>query len=284
VRRGNLLILVLALVMGGLAAMMARSWVNNQAGAVPAPVSNTIVVAKVKMGFGTQLTRDNVTEIPWAAATVPEGAFRTKEELFKKDGEDVRRVALTPIDRNEPVLAGKITGPDQRGTLSALVAPGYKAVTVRVDDVRGVAGFVLPGDRVDVVLIRTHNLGSGKKDHSSDVLLQNVKVLAVDQLANERQEKATVAKAVTLEVTTEDAQKILLASDVGRLSLILRHAGQAEPEVATRVTESDLTVAAQPVRVPAPKSLAATPQMATVDIVRGTKRESYSVKKWGELQ
>jgi pilus assembly protein CpaB len=287
-RKANLLILVLALVMGGLAAMMARSWVNNQAGAVPAPVSNTIVVAKVKMGFGTELTRDNVTEIHWAAATVPEGAFRTKEELFKKDGkkdgDDVRRVALTPIDRNEPVLAGKVTGPDQRGTLSALVAPGYKAVTVRVDDVRGVAGFVLPGDRVDVVLIRTHNLEGGKKDHSSDVLLQNAKVLAVDQLANERQEKATVAKAVTLEVTTEDAQKILLASDVGRLSLILRHAGQAEAETATRITESDLTVTRQPARVPAPPSLARTPQMATVDIVRGTKRESYSVKKWGDLQ
>jgi pilus assembly protein CpaB len=145
---------------------------------------------------------------------------------------------------------------------------------VRVDDVRGVAGFVLPGDRVDVVLIRSQGAGQ-----FSDILVQHVKVLAVDQITNERQDKPTVARAVTLEVTTEQAQKILLASDVGRLSLILRQAGQANAEYAKRITEADLSLTAPP---PSPRPAGAVPsvpQTATVDIVRGTTRAQYNVQR-----
>jgi pilus assembly protein CpaB len=273
-RKGNFLILVLAIFMGGMAALLAHNWM--QARALPAP-AKAIVVAKGKLGFGTELTPDNTVEIAWAAASLPEGAFLSKNVLFK----DGRRVSLAPIDRNEPILASKITGPGQRGTLSALVTPGYKAVTVRVDDVRGVAGFVLPGDRVDVVLIRAEQT-KGANFHSSDVLLQDIKVLAVDQIANERQEKAFVARAVTLEVSTEDAQKIILATSVGHLSLILRHVGETRPENVSRVTESDLAPSLKPQRVEAPPSQpAAAPAMATVDIVRGTKRQSYSVQRSG---
>jgi pilus assembly protein CpaB len=271
-RKGNLLILILALMMGGGAALLARSWV--QARPVPGP-TNTIVVAKTKLGFGTELTPDNVAEISWGAPRLPEGAFVSTEALLK----DGRRVSLGPIDPDEPILTGKITGPGQRGTLSALVAPGYKAVTVRVDDVRGVAGFVLPGDRVDVVLIRAEQ-GGGSKSRSSDVLLQDVKVLAVDQLVNDRQEQAKLVKAVTLEVTTEDAQKILLGTNVGHLSLILRHVGETKPEAVSSVTESDLIPSQKPQQVPAPLSQAApVPAMGTVYIVRGMKRESYTVTR-----
>src|SRR2546422_198155 len=104
-----------------------------------------------------------------------------------------------------------------------------RAVSVRVVDVRGVAGFVLPGDRVDIVLLRSVPGPSGSKENISDVLLQHVKVLAVDQLANEQQEKPTIARAVTLELDTDQAQKILLATDVGKLALILRQAGESNP-------------------------------------------------------
>src|SRR5436309_2951169 len=123
-------------------------------------------------------------------------AVITSNELFK----DGRRVVLAPMQRNELVLKTKVTGPGQRASLSALLDQGKRAVTVRVDDVRGVAGFVLPGDRVDVVLIRNVAGPSGSAENISDVLLQHVKVLAVDQLVNERQETPTIAKAVTLEV------------------------------------------------------------------------------------
>src|SRR5215831_739502 len=201
-RKGNLFLLLLAIAMGGVAAYLAREWIA--AHAVPTAHNGTVVVAAVPLGFGTALNRENVTEISWASGKMPEGAFATRDELFK----DGRRVALAPLQRNELILKTKVTGPGQRASLSALLDEGKRAVTVRVDDVRGVAGFVLPGDRVDVVLIRSVPSPSGSKENISDVLLQHVKVLAVDQLANEQQEKPTVARAVTLEVDTDQAQKI----------------------------------------------------------------------------
>jgi pilus assembly protein CpaB len=277
-RRGNGLMLVLALIMGLGAAYLARDWIQRQAIAVPsAPITSTIVVAAAPLGFGVALAPENIVEIPWASSKVPDGAFTTKDELLK----DGRRVVLTPMQRNETILRTKITGPGQRASLSSLLEEGRKAVTVRVDDVRGVAGFVLPGDRVDVVLIRQDN-----RDNTSDILVQHVKVLAVDQLINERQEQPTVAKAVTLEVTTEEAQKILLASNVGKLSLILRQAGQSQPEYAKRITDIDLGFAppATPATVgsaPSEPPVRIQPTTSQVDIVRGTTRAQYSVQSSG---
>src|SRR5437773_494717 len=269
-RKGNLILLVVAIAMGGLAAYLAREWIT--AHAVPAPVhSGSVVVAAVPLTFGTALNRENVTEIPWASGNRPEGAFATRDELFK----DGRRVALAPLQRNELILKTKVTGPGQRASLSALLDEGKRAVTVRVDEVRGVAGFVLPGDRVDVVLIRSVPGPSGSKENLSDVLLQHVKVLAVDQLANEQQEKPTVVRAVTLEVDTDQAQKILLATDVGKLALILRQAGETTAAAAKRVTERDLA-RAEPVVAPAPVAAPAPPPRSnstTVTIIRNMKRE-----------
>ena len=275
-RRGNGLMLVLALIMGLGAAYLARDWIQRQAIAVPSsPITSTIVVAAAPLGFGIALAPENIVEIPWASTKVPDGAFTTKDELLK----DGRRGVLTPMQRNETILRTKITGPGQRASLSSLLEDGRKAVTVRVDDVRGVAGFVLPGDRVDVVLIRQDN-----RDNTSDILVQHVKVLAVDQLVNERQEQPTVAKAVTLEVTTEEAQKILLASNVGKLSLILRQAGQSQPEFAKRITDIDLGFAppAPPATVgsaPSEPPVRIQPTTSQVDIVRGTTRAQYNVQR-----
>src|SRR5262249_45388045 len=159
------------------------------------------------------------------------GAFATKHDLLK----DGRRVALGPIGLNEPILSTKVTAPGQRGSLSAMLEEGKRAVTVRVDDVRGVAGFILPGDRVGVVLIR--NADGNNVQRYSDLILQNIRVLAVDQLTNERPDQASmVAKAVTLEVTGEQAQKIVLATEIGRLSLVLQHAGGSSTEANRRIS------------------------------------------------
>ena len=125
--------------------------------------------------------------------------------------EQGRRTALALIARNEPILRSKITAPNQPATLSSMLTPGKRAVTVRVDDVRGVAGFIQPGDLVDVVLIRTEAESRNNQSYS-DIILQAAKVLAIDQITGERTDKPTVAKAVTLEVGPEDAQKILLAT------------------------------------------------------------------------
>jgi pilus assembly protein CpaB len=268
-RKGNLFILLLAIAMGGVAAYMASNWITAQTRVAPAEPPGTIVVAAAPLAFGTVLSRENVTELPWPSGAVPEGAYATRDQLFK----DGRRVALTPMQRHELILKTRITGPGQRATLSALLDEGKRAVTVRVDDVRGVAGFVLPGDRVDVVLIRSAAGATGGAEQFSDVLLQHVKVLAVDQLANERQENPTIAKAVTLEVDTDQAQKILLATSVGKLSLILRQAGESNPVPAQRVTERDLS-RPEPVAAPA---VAPRNNSITVSIIRNMKREEYSV-------
>ena len=106
-RKGNLFILLLAIAMGGIAAFLARNWIAAQANVTP--VVGTIVVAALPVAFGTELNGDNVTEIPWASGQMPEGAFATRQQLFK----DGRRVALAPIQKNELILRTKVTGPGQ---------------------------------------------------------------------------------------------------------------------------------------------------------------------------
>jgi pilus assembly protein CpaB len=229
-------------------------------------VTKTLVVAKKALDFGAQLTADDLVEIPWGAANTPPGTFAKKEDLLK----DGRRAVLRPFVQNEPIFESKITGPGQRASLSALIENGMRAVTVRVDDVRGVAGFILPGERIDIVLVQ------GARDESaSDVILQNVRVLAVDQLANEKQEAPKLARNVTVEVNTEQAQKLILASEVGRLSMILRQAGNSVAEHNRRVTAADLNA----VEVPKTDDGATVSHMANIGVVRDAKRNVYSVNK-----
>jgi pilus assembly protein CpaB len=216
--------------------VLTRNWLINHGRSNAAQGgAGTIVVAAAPLTFGTQITAENVKEISWSAAALPEGAFATKQEIINGG----RRMALVAIALNEPVLRGRITAPGQRAALSSMLDPGKRAVTVRVDDVRGVAGFIQPGDRVDVVLIRTE-AESKIKEGYSDVILQYAKVLAIDQITGERTEQPTIAKAVTLEVSAEEAQKILLATNVGRLTLILRQPAEAKVDPVHRVTENDL--------------------------------------------
>ena len=218
--------------------------------------------------------------MPWAAKSVPEGSFASKQALFK----DGRRITLATIQQNEPILSSKITGPGQRASLSTLLDSDKRAITIRVDDVRGVAGFVLPNDRVDVVLIRAASDSSGHRQ--SDLLLQDIKVIAVDQLSSEQKDRPVVAKAVTLEVTPFQAQKISLATSVGSLSLILRKAGDSNVVADRRVTESDLSEAeARPApqapQAPAKAQPAPVPVYsgATVTIIRNLKGQEYKVEQ-----
>jgi pilus assembly protein CpaB len=177
------------------------------------------------------------------------------------------------------VLASKVAESGHGGLLSALLDKNMRAVTVRVDDVSGVAGFILPGSRVDVAMIRTEASGSGPST-SSNIILQNVKVLATDQVTGVTVEKAALlARAVTLEVSSEDAQKVLIAERVGKLSLILRQSGGANAE-GRRITERDLSnFPLEPAKAEAKEVVAPVKsQNTTVTIVRGAKPEDYSVK------
>jgi pilus assembly protein CpaB len=286
-RRSNLVILLVALIMGGAAAFMARAWIERHTTPQTAVATATIVVAAAQLPFGTALTEDNTAEIPWASAQIPEGAFAKKIDLLK----DGRRVVLGQVDRSEIVLRSKITAPGQRASLSTLLEEGQRAVTVRVDDVRGVAGFILPGDRVDVVLMRESHPGQGREtENSADVLLEFVKVLAIDQILNERPDQPTVTtapKAVTLQVNPEQAQKVLLASNIGKLSLVLRQPGESRASQARRITDEDLgpafaRAAATKEAVVAPVALPVPPpkevdEPAKVTIFHGMDSKTYEV-------
>ena len=257
---------VFAAIFGLIAVLLAQAWLNSQAEkrarsleAQKAPLaSRTIVVAAKPLRFGTELSSMSLREMPWPDGALPVGAFGRIADLVAGG----RRVVLTAIEANEPILASKITGSGQRATLSAVLQDGMKAVTVRVNDVEGVAGFVLPGDRVDVVLTRQQD----KNTAAADVVLQNVRVLAVDQIADERTDKPSVAKAVTLEVEVVAAQKLALAATVGTLSLALRKAGEAAAPVTRRITLSDL-----------PRAVMSDDRFSTVSVMRAGHKVEYSV-------
>ena len=233
-RSTNLVILIVAVILGGLAAFLARSWLQNHSAYANSQKTVPILVANGSVAFGAPIGAKDVRQIDWPAQSSPEGAFASFAELTK----DGRRIALSPLVRDEPIIASKVSAPDQRASLSTLIEKGKRAVTVAVDDVRGVAGFIFPGDFVDVAVTRTDN--STGPQSFSEVILQHVKVLAIDQMAGQRQEHPTVAKAVTVEVDPDQALRILLAANVGKLSLILRQPAEVALAPDARITDRDL--------------------------------------------
>src|SRR3546814_590651 len=258
-----------------------------QQAAVP---DNTVmvVVAKDRMTFGNPLRKEQLRLVKWPGDAVPEGAFTSIEAVV---GTEEERVVLRSIEVNEPVLENKLSGFGGKASLAAILSPEMRAVTIRVNDVAGVAGFVLPGDRVDVLLTRDRTGGAGGNVASNlitDVLLQNVKVLGIDQDASQEKDKPSVAKAVTLEVSPQQAQKLALASQLGTLALMLRNLGDAEPETVKTITTRDLSVgeannppAVAEVPKKAPVKIIAKAKedpLSAVRIVRGTAATSYEVQ------
>ncbi len=272
-RTSTIVMVAFAVLFGLLAVFLAQTWLNNQAEqrlrsleaqGKSGPAARTIVVASRALRFGDELRAAALREVAWPGNALPAGAFAKIADLTAS-----KRIVLMPIDANEAILASKITGPGQRATLSAMLHEGMKAVTIRVNDVEGVAGFVLPGDHVDVVLTRQ----TDKSKATNDVVIQNARVLAIDQLADARAEKPSVAKAVTLEVNVIDGQKLALASAVGTLSLLLRKAGEMDEESRRRVTLLDLGSAAAP---------SSDARFVTVRVTRAfrheaSKHDEYSV-------
>ncbi len=239
-RTSTIVMIAFAVMFGLIAVFLANAWINNQtnermrnleAQRKAAPPARTIVLANRPLRFGDELGALSMREVPWPDEALPAGAFSKISELTA-----AKRIVLFPIDVNEAILASKITGPGQRASLSAMLRDGMKAVTIRVNDVEGVAGFVLPGDRVDVVLTRP----TDNKVSVNDVVIQNARVLAIDQLADQRTEKPSVVKAVTLEVDEAGGQKLALSAVVGTLSLLLRKAGETVEDQTRRVTVTDL--------------------------------------------
>jgi pilus assembly protein CpaB len=252
---------------------------------IPATVrdTKTVIVAAVPLRFGTALTASMLAEVQWPTSSVPAGAFTSREALLGPGGQ---RTVVVAIAQNEPILAAKITGPGQRGSLSAVIDGDKKAVTIRVDDVLGVAGFVQPDDRVDVLLTRNDRPASPSASHASyaafsDLLLQNVRVLAIDQIAD-RGGQAKPAKAVTIEVTTEDAQKVALGASVGQLSLALRQAGSIDTGASRRIGLEDLSKARHDIEAAKAPVSSDDP---IVTVTRGTRqRTQYEITSVGRRE
>jgi pilus assembly protein CpaB len=193
-----------------------------------APVSGVpVVVAKAALKFGDKLDVTKIEILTIPANAVPDGAFTTTAQVLAQDGGGAP-VALTPIAAREPLLPAKLSGPGARASIAAEIRDGFRAYTIKVTDVTGVGGHALPGDRVDVVLMRDLSTDPQKHNFVSQVVIQDVRVLGVDLNADPASNKPATPNTATLEVNVPDAQKLAVAGDLGKLSLALRRTGSTE--------------------------------------------------------
>lgn len=297
-RGQGLIILGVAILIGLAAVFLANSYLGRVEQQQTTSPQGTVkvAVASVPLDFGAPITPDKVRLVDWPAGSLPEGTFSSIPQLLPMNH---TRVALRPMAANEPILRSKISGEGGRAAISAVLDPTKRAVAVRLSDVAGVGGFVLPGDVVDVLVTRTPMNPNGNSQQITDVLLQKVRVIAIDQDASDSTDKPAIGKTATLEVAQVDAQKLALAQQVGQLSLALVNpASETSPTVETVSTE-DLRdgayvggysdgaprfqppplLSAPPAGPRAPARKPANPDL-TVMIVRGTKDSSYEVGRY----
>jgi pilus assembly protein CpaB len=278
-RLSNVVMLAIALVCAAAAALFTRAWLVSQSAQSPSATesvaanpSRAIVVAARDLKYGDKLDGLALKLVAWSGDSAPKGAFLTKEAALGPSGS---RVVLASVAENEPVLEQKLLGTGSLNAMSARLTENMKAVTIRVNDVAGVAGFVQPEDRVDVFLTygsKNANEAAPKSASSVVVLLQSVRVLAIDQVT-QRKDQASPPKAVTLEVNIEDAQKLVLAGSVGELSLALKRiAAGADPQVTGTIEIDDLIDADR-------RALAGKPRPTgpVIGVTRSVERKEYQV-------
>jgi len=266
-----------ALVAGLLAVILATQWINQQA---RLGVGKLAVLA-VDLQPGSRLVPPMLSVVDWPTSSIPPGAFTDVKEL---DG----RVVKVSLQRGEPVLESKLAPVGAKGGLSAVVTEGKRAITVRVNDVVGVAGFALPGNYVDILVSTRQD--AAKNDQAKDqaiskIVLERILVLAVAQEASRDDTKPKVVNAVTLEVTPEQAEKIDVARSVGTLSLVLRNQiDDKTPRTAGARKQDLLQIATEPVRQPTkPKQayrakpvpvVTAAPKKHQVEMIKGMSKSA----------
>ncbi len=291
-----------ALVLGLVAVFLANSFLIGSQRRAELSGSTRVAVAAVPLAYGTELTPDKVRFVDFPNTSIPAGSFPSLAALLPQDK---RRAALLPIQVNEPILASKISGEGKAASIAALLPDGKRAAAVRINDVSGVGGFVQPNDSVDVLVTRSVVGQNNSNEQLTDVLLQNARVIAIDQDTKGEDGKASVAKTATLEVTPLDAQKLALGQQVGSLSLVLRKPGDDQNNIgAATVSLNDLrtnrfgsmaaaanvmSLGAVPVRTGAPvhvihrtvvrttKTAPPSKKTDSIEVVRGTKGDSYEV-------
>lgn len=223
-------LLILAVLAGLAAAVYGARWVAERGNLA----STQVVVAAVDIELGSKINPQMLTTADWPATSVPAGAFKEAKVLDE-------RVVKTSILRGEAVVERKLSPPGTQGGLSAVIADGKRAMTVRVNDVVGVAGFALPGNYVDVMVNTQQDHGAGQAPTSvSMTVLEHVLVLAVAQEAGRDETRPKVVNAVTLELSLQDAEKLDLARSVGTLSLVLRNQLDKETVATKGISKGDL--------------------------------------------
>ena len=281
------IVLALALTAGGVLAFATYNYVQSQGNrpALPGMATRRVVVAAADLAVGSELTPDTLRTIEWPASSVPDGAMEDPKEI-------VGRGLILPVIKNEPILPMKLASKEAGSGLPPAIPPGLRAVSVRVNEVIGVAGYVLPGTRVDIVA--TLNPTSQTADMTSKIVLTDVLVLAAGtklEQPNDK-EKPVAVTVVTLLVDPDEAERLTLASSEGKIQLALRNPldrarpithgvrpalliGTTPPvrQVSTRRTASASTTSS-----PMPLSLPVQPAASTVEVIRGDKRAHEIVR------
>jgi pilus assembly protein CpaB len=198
---------MLALILGLAAAAYAASWLQQQS------ASNTlqVIMAKRDLQMGTRLQPDMLQTLAWPKTAAIQGPLTSLDEA-------VGRVIRVPVLQGEPLLQSKLAAVGEKGGLSSVLEAGQRAVTVKVNEIMGVAGFALPGNFVDVMV----NTPDSQNQPISKIVIERIRVLAVAQDVSTNESKPRVVNAVTLQVTPQQAEQIDLARSVGTLSLVLR--------------------------------------------------------------
>lgn len=288
----SLIILAVAVLFGICAVIIANAYLGGVETRKAEEVSGKgmvrIAVANTPLEFGQPVTSEKVRFVDWPGWSVPEGAFTSTEQLMPAGKQ---HVVLRAMASGEPILASKLSGEGGRATLAALLRPDMRAYAVRVSEVTGVAGFVLPGDTVDVLITRQPE-GEGQQQ-ITDVLLQNVRVIAIDQSAQDDKSDPMVGKTATLEVKQTDAQKLALAQQVGSLSLALKKPAEEVRPIVETVGTEDLRdgayiggyagPAAGMGSAPARRvryGFAPPKKTMTVEVVRGVTSKDYEVGRY----
>lgn len=306
-RRQSLIALAVAITLGLVAVYLANIFLDSTSrrDRISPEGMTKVAVAAVRLDYGVEVTPEKVKFVDLPVATLPQGTFRTLASLLPTGK---RRVALRPIAVNQPLLASDLSGAGKNASIAALLPDGKRAVAVRINAVSGVAGFVKPNDSVDVLITRQAT-GPGRNEPLTDVLLQDVRVMAIDQDAKGKA-APDVGRTATLEVTPIDAQKLALGQQVGELSLVLRKPGADQDNVMVETVSLDdlrYNIYGSGRYQPQPMSMAGTqpapprtvvrvirerapvrrvapaprPSTSSVEVVRGTAQSNYEVGGYG---
>jgi pilus assembly protein CpaB len=255
------IVLVGALIFGVLAAVSVSKYLSS---AQALTKMNKIAVAKVAIPLGSKIIPEQIMVVQFPKESTPDGAFDSPEKL-------AGRVAVINIAAREPITEARLAPEGTSAGLSAVIPEGYRAMTVKVDDAAGISGFIMPGTLVDVVVVIDPREGSGMQDPISKIVLQNIKVLAngtnIDKPKDERE--ANSVKAVTLQVTPEQAEKLALASSEGKLQLVMRNQIDQGDEKTSGVNKRGLLTGEAALKTPEPGAMKSEqPKQESKPVVR----------------